>query len=152
MGRYSQPFLRNLKSGRWQAVAKYKDSAGKHRQITKVLSSKLKRGAKLEMRKWYEELERQAELYPDASAQAHRSGVVTVEDAVRKYLDYQHARGELEDSTCSAQVTNCNAFPLHRGLRVRRDRESSVGQVADRSCCREEPETKYHSYYILYIE
>ena len=110
MGSHSEPFLRNLKNDKWQVVTKYKDASGKRRQVTKVLRSKLKRDAKLEMRKWYEELERQAEIYPDASAQAHRSDVVTVEDIVREYLDYQHARGGLEDSTYSAQMTNRNAY------------------------------------------
>ena len=105
---YSGPYLRQLKTGKWQGIIKYKDKDGKWKSISKVSQQKLKRDAKVELEAWKEEQEHLAAMSPDFNPRDRSQAKVTIQQKVTEYLDLQLSLRQLERSTYDVQMNNCH--------------------------------------------
>ena len=85
---------------------------GKRKQKTCVSYQRLKRDARAELEKWREEQEKIARALPDTgeSRGRKRSNGDTVMEVCVAYLNNQLAKGEIEKSTYSTQISNLTNY------------------------------------------
>ena len=85
---------------------------GKRKQKTCVSYQRLKRDARAELEKWREEQEKIARTLPDTgeSRGRKRSNGDTVMEVCVAYLNNQLAKGEIEKSTYSTQISNLTNY------------------------------------------
>lgn len=85
---------------------------GKRKQKTCVSYQRLKRDARAELEKWREEQEKIARALPDTgeSRGRKRSNGDTVMEVCVAYLNNQLAKGEIEKSTYSTQMSNLTNY------------------------------------------
>lgn len=85
---------------------------GKRKQKTCVSYQRLKRDARAELEKWREEQEKIARALPDTgeSRGRKRSNGDTVMEVCGAYLNNQLAKGEIEKSTYSTQISNLTNY------------------------------------------
>lgn len=108
MSYYSGPYIRQLKTGKWQGIIKYKDTNGVWKSISKVSQQKLKRDAKVEIEKWKEEQEHLAIMSPGFNPKDRTQATVTIREKVKQYLDLQLTLRVLERSTYDGQMNICS--------------------------------------------
>lgn len=83
--------LDNRKGNPWQARAKYKDVYGKWKEVSQMLpEAKDKKEATRMAREWFEQLNAEADLMPNAGK------VKTVDEIYKEYLKHQLDTGEIE--------------------------------------------------------
>lgn len=94
----------------WQARFSYRDAAGNRRQQSKKLESRLKRDALVEAKALLAQKNKDAKTVPSAVPRGRRGSSPTISEVVRDYLDFQLNKGEIEQSTYSAQMTRLSIY------------------------------------------
>ena len=105
--KYTAVSVRQLdrKGKPWQARAKYKDVYGKWKEVSKMLpEAKGVREAKRMAREWFDELNAQADLMPNAGK------AKTVDEIYKEYLLHQVSTGEIERSTYSNSLYSYSKY------------------------------------------
>ena len=89
----------------WQARAKYKDVYGKWKETSKVMTgAKGKKEATRMAKEWFDELNAQADLMPNAGK------AKTVDEIYKEYLLHQVSTGEIERSTYSNSLYSYDKY------------------------------------------
>ena len=97
--------LADRKGKPWQARAKYKDVYGKWKETSKVMTgAKGKKEATRMAKEWFDELNAQADLMPNAGK------AKTVDEIYKEYLKHQLDTGEIERSTYSNSLYSYNKY------------------------------------------
>ena len=101
-----QQIVREGRKGKpWQARAKYKDTNGKWKEVSKMLpEAKGKKEAMRMAKEWFEKLNAEADLMPNAGK------VKTVDEIYKEYLQHQVSTGEIERSTYSNSLYSYNKY------------------------------------------
>ena len=99
-----QQIVREGRKGKpWQARAKYKDTNGKWKEVSKMLpEAKGKKEAMRMAKEWFEKLNAEADLMPNAGK------AKTVDEIYKEYLQHQVSTGEIERSTYSNSLYSYN--------------------------------------------
>ena len=99
--------LEHRKGKPWQARAKYKDSNGKWKDVSKMLPEAKGKGSKEAKRianEWLAELNAQADLMPNTNK------IKTIDEVYKEYLKHQLDTGEIEKSTYSNSLYSYNKY------------------------------------------
>lgn len=97
--------LADRKGKPWQARAKYKDVYGKWKETSKVMTgAKGKKEATRMAKEWFDELNAQADLMPNAGK------AKTVDEIYKEYLLHQVSTGEIERSTYSNSLYSYDKY------------------------------------------
>ena len=101
-----QQIVREGRKGKpWQARAKYKDTNGKWKEVSKMLpDAKGKKEANKMAKEWLEQLNAEADLMPNAGK------AKTVDEIYKEYLQHQVSTGEIERSTYSNSLYSYNKY------------------------------------------
>lgn len=101
-----QQLVREGRKGKpWQARAKYKDTNGKWKEVSKMLpEAKGKKEAMQMAKEWFEKLNSEADLMPNAGK------AKTVDEIYKEYLKHQLDTGEIERSTYSNSLYSYNKY------------------------------------------
>ena len=101
-----QQIVREGRKGKpWQARAKYKDTNGKWKEVSKMLpEAKGKKEAMRMAKEWFEKLNAEADLMPNAGK------AKTVDEIYKEYLKHQLDTGEIERSTYSNSLYSYNKY------------------------------------------
>ena len=101
-----QQIVREGRKGKpWQARAKYKDATGKWKETSKVMTgAKGKIEATRMAKEWFDELNAQADLIPNAGK------AKTVDEIYKEYLLHQVSTGEIERSTYSNSLYSYDKY------------------------------------------
>ena len=105
--KYTAVSVRQLdrKGKPWQARAKYKDTQGKWKELSKMLpDAKGKREAQRIAKEWLDALNAEADLMPNAGKAS------TVDKTFMEYLKHQLDTGEIEISTYSNSIHSYNKY------------------------------------------
>ena len=105
--KYTAVSVRQLdrKGKPWQARAKYKDTQGKWKELSKMLpDAKGKREAQRIAKEWLDALNAEADLMPNAGKAS------TVDKTFMEYLKHQLDTGEIERSTYSNSIHSYNNY------------------------------------------
>lgn len=95
----------NRKGKPWQARAKYKDSDGKWKETSKMMTAaKGKKEAMRLAKEWLDELNAEAELLPSVGRNR------TITEVFMEYLLHQLDTGEIERSTYSNSLSSFNLY------------------------------------------
>lgn len=84
MGKYTAAWIRKGRAGGWHGVLKFKDDSGKWKQKERKLSATGKREAQRELEAWRDEMEREAVLVADRTANPAR--FVTVAGYIEAFI------------------------------------------------------------------
>ena len=101
-----QQIVREGRKGKpWQARAKYKDTNGKWKEVSKMLpEAKGKKEAMRMAKEWFDKLNAEADLMPNAGK------AKTVDEIYKEYLQHQVSTGEIERSTYSNSLYSYNKY------------------------------------------
>ena len=91
----------------WQARAKYKDVYGKWKEVSKMFpEAKGVREAKRMAREWFDKLNAEADLMPNAGK------AKTVHEVYKEYLQHQVSTGEIERSIMTGKTGSLLPFGI----------------------------------------